>query len=1237
MNKQTMMNKPNSFARNISRYTILLALLLFSMSGWGQINMTSLAGSSIEIDNFQKVCTFSTGHQYSRLPGATDFALLSTQIAETYMNVEYANRLKAEAGVVYNLSFTYTPDSYVAQPITINSEKAFRVYSGVGDLVEDNMNEIVSDDFNPSNPSTFIGTIQFPKGSKDAYIVIKLRENRASDQNDVIYSNIVIPFVVEGPAVFPNEPVDILGTLVEPQIPYMVLHAPPGSNSSTEFTEITTTCRSIESSFAEESSTSANLAIKYGASGSAGFIVSVPYEFSVTFNTGVSSGGAEISTVGKETCITISNGFATNAMTNEEGGGDLFIGYGLTYQYGIYDNISIDPVHCRPVLHKGLAYWPVENSQTEFAYTTERIKIEILSQQAIADNVNFTTKARNIAQNQVDVWEKVLANNVLTINDSDNELLANKSFGGDTGPQSYSSEISLTKTTSIEYDQYIEESAGMESVAEVAGSGLNGGVEYKSAKRWGAIQSGTNQNSQVLGYTLEDGDSDDHFNVEIRRDPVYGTPIFKLKPSTKTSCPYQGGYQLDQPKLKNGDPACNDPSGNINIKNAPLGQAISVPLDICNESNETRTYLVKLKGGSNVKNALIILGGDNISNTVASVTYDDILAGDCFTNLGVKPEIQISQNGTGDLSYRNIGLIIYPECEPELAQEIKINIEFGDGLLDRCFEDMDADGIGDAIDNCLTEFNFDQLDSDGDGIGNACDLCPFMPNPEQLDSDNDGIGDLCDNCPSLANPEQLDNDGDNIGNACDACPDFAGQTTNPDGDGMICGDNCPDFANRGLKFDGEDDFIKVNNSPSLSPSRSYAITFEAWIKPTMETISQGSIASMFRNASPFQGGFAIYRNLDKKIIVMNATGNYVESDVLVPLDTWTHIAVVFEDHECAYTTKLYINGALDKKGDIDYLIGNSDAALRIGFLNFYVPLVDGSTDGRARYFKGSMDEIRVWEGVRSRSEIGANLYHELSGDEEGLVAYYPFNEGTPEEDNTALSTITDKTSNGHTGTLINFDGTGTDSNWGYGAPVNALDADGNGIGDVCEGILSLDWLTFTATLTDDKQSNLKWMTAQEQNVAYYEVERSSDGRNWSVIGEVEATNKSGQQQYQFTDDEPVMGMNFYRIRELATDDKFSFSDIQTVKVVTEQQEFEVYPNPTTDLTTIAYQLDRPTAVSIELYDVSGRRIAHPVDEKVKEAGTYQVDIQAGQFPKGLYIVMLRTKNGVLSKRLTVMN
>jgi len=127
--------------------------------------------------------------------------------------------------------------------------------------------------------------------------------------------------------------------------------------------------------------------------------------------------------------------------------------------------------------------------------------------------------------------------------------------------------------------------------------------------------------------------------------------------------------------------------------------------------------------------------------------------------------------------------------------------------------DADGDGVGDVCDNCPAKANLSQTDSNGNGTGDACDPsiidadgdriddttdnCPSVTNPSQIDcnddgtgdacdsstvdADGDGIDDTCDNCPATANLKQEDIDGDGIGDVCDSCPGDSSDKCKTDG------------------------------------------------------------------------------------------------------------------------------------------------------------------------------------------------------------------------------------------------------------------------------------------------------------------------------------------------------------------------------------------------------------------------------------------------------------------------
>lgn len=116
---------------------------------------------------------------------------------------------------------------------------------------------------------------------------------------------------------------------------------------------------------------------------------------------------------------------------------------------------------------------------------------------------------------------------------------------------------------------------------------------------------------------------------------------------------------------------------------------------------------------------------------------------------------------------------------------------------------------------------------------------------------------------------------------------------------------------------------------------------------------------------------------------------------------------------------------------------------------------------------------------------------------------------------------------------------------------------------VTSGTLPITLFSFDAV----KQSNavkLNWVTTSEINSNYFEVQASSNGTSWRSIGTVKAAgNSSAKQQYTFTDNSPVKGINYYRLKMVDIDAKFKFSLIRTVSFGTSSS-ITIQPNPTTD-------------------------------------------------------------------------
>jgi hypothetical protein len=505
--------------------------------------------------------------------------------------------------------------------------------------------------------------LNFPLGIRKGYVGFKVLDGFFGDWPAHLC---VIPFVVEGATV---TQVDSLGTTVQPQMPHLVLHAPPGDGSSSVFQESQTTCRELVDTYTETSSNSANLAVKLGVAGSAGFIVTTNFEFSVTFSGGVTAGDMVVRTDKNQTCVTVNESFSTTELTGPDGGGDVFIGYGTDLAYGVYPLIVADPNVCGSRLDTGLIFRPIGEPR-KFAYTKTAILSDIAALEAVvADSLNVAAKTANNAQNQIDVWNQVLAMNDSNINNPNNELLGTLNFSSGVN-SSQESSITVTESNSLQYEHYLEGTAGVKAVVEVGGSGVTGGYEFKSARRYGATQNQSTTSSKLVKYTLADNDGGDVFNLDVVRDPMFGTPAFRTQSGTRSSCPYQGGYQRDQPKID----FVGQATDSIELQ-AIIGTSASFQLNVCNDSDEPREYTLKLNPESNLNGAVVSAAGLPLNNAFGQDF--NVPANSCLASPLV---IEVRrQSESSPVAYPNLELFLEPSCNEKagIKSSLYASVSFG--------------------------------------------------------------------------------------------------------------------------------------------------------------------------------------------------------------------------------------------------------------------------------------------------------------------------------------------------------------------------------------------------------------------------------------------------------------------------------------------------------------------------------------------------------------------------------
>jgi len=262
-----------------------------------------------------------------------------------------------------------------------------------------------------------------------------------------------------------------------------------------------------------------------------------------------------------------------------------------------------------------------------------------------------------------------------------------------------------------------------------------------------------------------------------------------------------------------------------------------------------------------------------------------------------------------------------------------------------------------------------------------------------------------------------------------------------------------------LHFDGTNDYVRTDSNLALGGN----VTYEAWIKTTATGDWRGIVttqANSFEHFLQMATNNAGYLRAE----VSNGTFTFYWVDATTtPINdgNWHHVAVTYAT--ASETFHLYVDGV-----DQAFTVGNHDGA--ITDLNINGPILIGQERELNAPLNATIDEVRIWNVVRSQAEIQANKNNELSP-QAGLVAYYRFNQGVPGGNNAGLTTALDASGNGYNGTLYNLALNGATSNWvdGYVPPSDTtapvLNLPGNMTVEATGPSGAV--VTFSATATDE--------------------------------------------------------------------------------------------------------------------------------------------------------------------------
>jgi subtilisin-like proprotein convertase family protein len=199
----------------------------------------------------------------------------------------------------------------------------------------------------------------------------------------------------------------------------------------------------------------------------------------------------------------------------------------------------------------------------------------------------------------------------------------------------------------------------------------------------------------------------------------------------------------------------------------------------------------------------------------------------------------------------------------------------------------------------------------------------------------------------------------------------------------------PDPCRRSLHFDGQDDYVAVGqNNQGLNGD----LSVSCWIKPDVLNGEQQFIFNGREFILGLSGNRIRYKHSDDccgydNVVNMEFSGN------LEP-GKWYHVAITRS--VANRTVNCYLNGNLLQSQTYGGNVaqpGNSTVDMIFG----------AGKNGVWSHYNGALDEVKIWNLVRSEAELKQDMVCYPGGNEPGLMAYYDFETGQPYGDNQSIA------------------------------------------------------------------------------------------------------------------------------------------------------------------------------------------------------------------------------------------
>jgi len=181
---------------------------------------------------------------------------------------------------------------------------------------------------------------------------------------------------------------------------------------------------------------------------------------------------------------------------------------------------------------------------------------------------------------------------------------------------------------------------------------------------------------------------------------------------------------------------------------------------------------------------------------------------------------------------------------------------------------------------------------------------------------------------------------------------------------------------------------------------------------------------------------------------------------------------------------------------------------------------------------------------------------------------------------------------------------------------------------------------FQANFNGTQQAiQLKWLKPSNQQVDVYTIEKSTDKNNWQELAKINGMNHNKEAvEYFQTDNQPIAGISYYRLKQVDVEGEEIYSNIVPVKsILSSNEKMNLFPLEESDKKIINISFDNiqnNEQLLVVLRDIKGKEYYSKVLMDLDDNAIVAIPVEAN-IPKGDYLIIASSHDQMYSQNVTI--